>query len=651
MKRTVLRMMDEGAAQWASDPYVLRKGDSGWISFSFSQARARSREFGAWLISKGYVKSDRLAILAEGSPEWVMSESGMLCAACVSVPLSIKLLAEEIPFRLDHSEAKAIVTTKNQLEKILGSFDKIANKGITLIYLDEDPAFARDAAAKHGVSAERVFGFDEACEAGRALIEAQGSDYGAKLDSLAAAAQEDDPVTICYTSGTTGNPKGIVLTHLNYWTNCHDAVELFDGPYHFKTLLILPCDHSFAHTVGLYTALVCGISLYFVDARGGGIATLRNIPINLRESNPTFVFTVPSLSGNFMKKIIAGIEDKGGFIEKLFKAGIKAGIAYNGDGYNKPPFGVRAAAFFPHRIAKLLVFNKIKKMIFGERIRFCVGGGALLDVKQQEFFAAFGCPVYQGYGLTEAAPIISSNASGAGKHKFGTSGLIAPSVECKLLREDGSETAVGENAEIVIRGGNVMKEYYKNPEATAKALRGGWLYTGDIAHYDEDGFLVVVGREKALLIAEDGEKYSPEEIEEAVTFSTDVIDQIMVWCEQKKYVAALVNLDTAKVARIIKAEGIADAESLLERLKVEFSKYRDDPLTKKVQATWCPAVFQIIPTPFSDKDGTVNSTMKIVRHRIAKVYADIIEYSYTPEGSKTSNERNLAAVRELFKLN
>ena len=650
MKRTVLRMMDEAASAWGSDPYVLKKNGSGWIAFGFEQARSRSREFASYLVSKGYEKGDRLAILAEGSPEWVMAESGMLCAACVSVPLSIKLLAEEIPFRLDHSEAKAICTTKNQLEKILGSFASITSKSIVLVYLDEDPAYAREIAAKYGVAGDRVVGFNQACELGRAGLEAPASELAARLDAIAREAEEDDPVTICYTSGTTGNPKGIVLTHLNYWTNCHDAVALFDGPYHFKTLLILPCDHSFAHTVGLYTALVCGISLYFVDSRGGGISTLRNIPINLRESNSTFLFTVPALSGNFMKKIVAGIEEKGGFIEKLFKAGIAAGVAYYGDGYNKPPLRVRAKAFFPHRIAKLLIFDKVKRMIFGKRIRFCVGGGALLDVKQQEFFAAFGCPVYQGYGLTEAAPIISSNASGKGKHKFGTSGLVAPSVECRLLREDGTEAAVGENAEIVIRGGNVMKGYYKNPEATAMALRGGWLYTGDLAHRDEDGFLVVVGREKALLIAEDGEKYSPEEIEEAVTFSTDYIDQIMVWCEQRKYVTALVSLDRDKVARLIKADGILAAAALLERLRLEFNNFRDDPKAKKVQSAWMPAVFQIVSAPFSDRDGTVNSTMKIVRHRIAAVYADLVEYSYSPEGSKTINDRNLETLRKLFDL-
>jgi long-chain acyl-CoA synthetase len=643
-------MIDEAAASWGDDAYALKKGNSGWSAVSFAESRRRSREFGAWLLGAGFEKGDRIALLAEGSPEWIMAESGALCAGCVSVPLSIKLLPEEVPFRLEHSESRAIATTKNQLEKVLDALSSLSDSGMSLVYLDDDAEAAKAVAAARGFDPAKVIGFDEACASGAAALAKAGSGLGSRLDDIARDADEDDTVTICYTSGTTGDPKGIMLTHLNYWTNCHDAVELFDGPYHFKTLLILPVDHSFAHTVGLYTALVCGISIYFVDSRGGGIATLRNIPINLRESNPTFVFTVPSLSGNFMKKIIAGVEEKGGFVERLFKAGIKAGSAYYGNGFNKPPLGVRIRNFLPHRLAKLLIFDRIKKMIFGTRIRFCVGGGALLDVKQQEFFAAFGCPVYQGYGLTEAAPIISSNASGRDKHKYGTSGLVAPSVECRLLREDGSEAAIGENGEIVIRGGNVMKGYFRNPEATAKALRGGWLYTGDIAHWDEDGFLIVVGREKALLIAEDGEKYSPEEIEEAVAFSTEVIDQVMAWCEQRRYVAALVTLDHPQVDRLIRLRGIDSAEALLEALKAEFNLFRADPKAKKVQAAWMPRVFQILPESFTDKDGTVNSTMKLVRGRIAQLHADLLEYSYSPEGSETTNPRNLEVLRRMFKL-
>jgi long-chain acyl-CoA synthetase len=491
-------------------------------------------------------------------------------------------------------------------------------------------------------------GFAQARAAGRTLLATPGSAIAARLDAIAAAAEEDDTVTICYTSGTTGNPKGIMLTHLNYWTNCNDAVELFDNPVHFRTLLILPVDHSFAHTVGLYTALVCGIALYFVDSRGGGMATLRNIPINLREANPIFLFTVPALSGNFMKKIVAGIEEKGGIIEKIFKAGIRAGVARNGNGYDKAPPAVLAKTFLPYHLARILIFRKLAKMVFGESIRFCVGGGALLDVKQQEFFAALGVPVFQGYGLTEAAPIISSNVPK--KHKFGTSGILAKSLECRIMRADGSEAATGETGEITIRGGNVMKGYYRNPEATAEALRGEWLYTGDLAYMDKDGFLVVVGREKALLISEDGEKYSPEEIEEAITNSTEYIDQIMVWCDHRKYSCALVTLDAAKVERMAKARGIVDAASLLAALKDEFYRFRSDASARKVQNAWIPAAFQIVPAAFGEKDGTVNSTMNIVRHRVGTVYRDLIDYSYSPEGRTTVNARNLETLRKLSKM-
>jgi long-chain acyl-CoA synthetase len=644
MKRTVLRMLDDAVENWGSAPYALRKTDAGYVPVSFAEAKEKAREFAAWLLSTGFRKGDSLAILAEGCPEWIIGELGLLMAGCVSVPLSIKLLAEEVPFRLNHSEAKAILTTKNQLKKVVGSFGAVQNKTIRVICLDDEPDKARAAAGELGVTADRVIGFDEARAAGRAAL----PKVGAALDAALASVQEDDTVTICYTSGTTGNPKGIMLTHLNYWTNCQDGVKAIAIPPRWRSLIILPVDHSFAHTAGLYTALVCGIALHFVDSRGGGIATLRNIPINLLETQPHFLFTVPALSGNFMKKIISGIEEKGGLVEKLFKAGIKAGIAYNGNGHNRPAFGLRLKSFFPHRIAKLVVFNTVKKMVFGKSIQFCVGGGALLDVKQQEFFAAFGVPIYQGYGLTEATPIISTN--GPKKHKFGTSGALMQSIECRLVKPDGSLAKVGETGEIVIRGGNVMKGYFKNPEATAQALRDGWLYTGDLAYMDPDGFLVVVGREKALLISEDGEKYSPEEIEEAVTFSTDTIDQIMAYCDHRKYTIALVSLETGKVERLVKAQGIASAQALLGVLKEHFNRFRTDPKAKKVQGTWIPSVFQIVPEAFSEKDGTVNSTIKIVRHKIVEVHKDLIEYSYTREGSMTENPRNLETLRKLFKL-
>jgi long-chain acyl-CoA synthetase len=307
MKRTVLSMLDEAAEKWGRAPYALRKTDAGYVPVSFADARRRARELAAWLVSAGYRKGDAFAVLGEGSPEWIMGELGLLLAGCVSVPLSIKLLEEEIPFRLNHSEARGILTTRNQLKKVLGSFTRVDDKRIRVICLDDDPDQARAIAAEHGVEAERVIGFAEACAAGRAALPG----LEGQLGRIAESTEEDDTVTICYTSGTTGNPKGIMLTHLNYWTNCQDGIKAIPIPAGWRSLIILPVDHSFAHTAGLYTALACGFTLYFVDSRGGGIGTLRSIPVNLLESNSHFLFTVPTLSGNFMRKIVSGIEEKG----------------------------------------------------------------------------------------------------------------------------------------------------------------------------------------------------------------------------------------------------------------------------------------------------------------------------------------------------
>ncbi len=639
-------MLKESEQKFADIPYALRKTDSGYIPTTFKDARQKARQFAAWLVAEGFNKGDRAVIIAEGSPEWIIAELGLLSAGLISVPLSIKLLADEIPFRIQHSESRLICTTHNQLEKVTRALSGMPKDNkLRIVYLDDDIDWARNVFAAKEFDTESIILFNEILSAGNKLL-LEVSEIENRLDVIEESIEENDVVTISYTSGTTGNPKGIMLTHLNYWSNCHDAVELFDNPMYFKTLLILPVDHSFAHTVGLYTAMLCGISLYFVDSRGGGIATLRNIPINLKESNPIFLLTVPSLSGNFMKKIIAAIEEKGGFVERLFKQGIEAGIVWNGDGYHKPPFSERLKAFFTYFAAKLLVFNKVKKALFGNSIRFCVGGGALLDIKQQQFFAALGVPVYQGYGLTEAAPVISSNVPRI--HKFGTSGIIAPSVECKIMSDSGTELPRGTVGQITITGENVMLGYYRNPEATAEALRGGRLWTGDLGYIDEDGFLVVVGREKALLISEDGEKYSPEEIEEAIGMSTDVFDQIMVWCDHRKYTMALVTLDERKVKNLIEKKSITNEEGLLNSLIEEFYRFKNDPKAKKVQPAWIPAVFQIPEEPFSESNGTINSTMKLVRHKASQVYKELIEYSYTSAGSKTFNEKNLDVLKRLY---
>jgi long-chain acyl-CoA synthetase len=271
----------------------------------------------------------------------------------------------------------------------------------------------------------------------------------------------------------------------------------------------------------------------------------------------------------------------------------------------------------------------------------------LLEARQQHFFAAIGVPVYQGYGLTEAAPIISSNSPE--RYKFGTSGMVAPSVTCRIMKSETEEAKVGERGEIVIKGENVMKGYFKNPKATAEVLREEngetWLWTGDLGYYDEDGFLVVTGRAKALLIAKDGEKYSPEEVEEVMINHTEVLNQLVVYNDHRAFTSALVTLQEDVVRRLIADEQLDTPEAVLRRLNDVVRSY--EPIAaSSIPSQWIPGRFAFIAEAFSEADGLVNSTMKLVRYKVFEFYKTRIDELY--ESEQLNEQRNLEVVKQLF---
>ena len=366
------------------------------------------------------------------------------------------------------------------------------------------------------------------------------------------------------------------------------------------------------------------------------------------EANPNFLLTVPALTSNFINKIQEGIQEKGGTVGGVFNRGIEAAIKRNGDGYRKPGLSTQIATYFNYAVADKLIFKKLRK-IWGSKIEFFVGGGALLDIKQQQFYKAIGVPVYQGYGLTEATPIISTNTPFF--HKMGTSGKVLGNITCKICNEKGEELPKGEKGEIVIKGDNVMKGYYKNPEATAETLREGWLYTGDLGFFDKDDFLVVVGREKALLISEDGEKYSPEEIEEAIVNSSSFINQIMIYNNQKKYTSALLTLNPSNVKNWIQKEHIQTTEEVLKKIKSEILLFADQPEFKgKFPSKWIPSHFQIVEEEFSEANKMINSTLKMVRKNITEVYQNRLDIMYEKNAQKKALEENVNVVKKLFKI-
>lgn len=637
-QRTVFSMLNKAVTRYAKDPYLSVKDDQGWVRTSFSEAKIRSIQLAAAFLELGLRKESKVAILSEAKSDWIIAEFATLYAGGISVPLSIKLLPEEVPFRVNHSDASFFVISENTLEKVISQWDKYQNSSLRLIVLDKPSEKISKQCEQYNFNEMELLFVDDLYTLGQKKTQ----DHREKLEQIENSTDENQVVTISYTSGTTGNPKGIMLTHLNYYSNSHAAVSTFQIKEKISTLLILPTDHSFAHTVGIYTALVKGLSLHFVDARGGSINALKNIPKNLVEAESNFLLTVPALTSNFIEKIKDGIKAKGGLVEGIFNRGIEAAIKRNGNGFSKPGWAIQAGTYFSMVMAEKLIFRKLR-LIFGPKIEFFVGGGALLDIKQQQFYKAIGIPIYQGYGLTEATPIISTNTPF--NHKMGTSGKVLKGIICKICDESGKEVAQGEKGEIIIQGDNVMKGYYKNEAATSETIKNGWLYTGDLGYIDEDDFLVVVGREKALLISEDGEKYSPEEIEEAIVNSSACIDQIMIYNDQQKYTTALITLNKNAVEELIQKEGIQTYEALNKHLKKEillFSKQVE--FKDKFPGKWIPSNFQIIPEAFSEDNQMINSTLKMVRHKITETYQNRLDLMY---GTKAQNKALLKNIKML----
>jgi len=637
-KRTIINMLDYAAEEFASYDYTSYKTEEGWTHFTYRQIRDNSNAIAASLLEIGIKPGDNLAILSEGSPMWVMAEFGALTIQAVSVPLSVKLLPGELPYRLNHSEAKAIFVSRNNLDKVLKIIEEVDNPDIKIIYLDNDHEYFHSKIISSTVNSSNGFVFWDLLDKGRKLFNIDPE----KINRFRTQIKENDVVNISYTSGTTGEPKGIMLTHLNYYSNTTEGLKGFKLKKRFRTLIILPVDHCFSHTVALYGALFKGLDLYFLDTRGGTTNALKNIPINLKEVKPEFLLTVPALTANFMNKIKEGVKEKGSFIYSVFERGLKAGNKLNNDGINKPGLFVRLWNYFPYKIASILIYRKLK-MIFGGELQYMVGGGALLDIKQQQFYYAIGSPVFQGYGLTEASPIISANTPHT--YKLGTSGKMLDNITCRFMVDENREAAKGEIGELVIKGENVMKGYYKNSKATEKTLKDGWLWTGDLGYIDENGFLMITGRNKALLISEDGEKYSPEAIEEAIVNTSELIQQTMVHNDHKKYTTAVVTLDRTKMAQYRnKSE-----QEVLSIVQQELHAFKNDPVYKgKFPSKWTPSQFFIAPEPFSEDNKMVNSTLKMVRHKITESYKEEIKGLYKPGNAEKIQKINSDSISKML---
>lgn len=633
--KSIVQFFEENVEKYSNNVYLWEKLHDKYEGTTYAETRRQVHEFAAGLLQMGIREGDRISLLSEGCNNWVIGELGILYIGAVNVPLSSKLNAEEVKFRLNHSESRFVMVSSYQAQKLdeVKSECKFIEK---IVYFETREEYG-----------DNEIHFNEIRKMGRTWLEEPGNRE--KFEALYRSVTPEHFANICYTSGTTADPKGIILTHGNYITNVYQAYSLIDIPPFFKTLLFLPWDHSFAHTAGIFAFMGKGASIASVKRGKTPLETLRNLPSSLKEIRPNILMSAPAVSKNFRKNIDKGIKEKGKFTAFLFDVGLKVAYAYNKEGYNKGE-GLSRLLLPLVKLFDKLIFSKIRD-IFGGELEYFIGGAALLDMELQRYFYAIGAPVFQGYGLSEASPVISANAKH--KHKLGSSGVLVNNMETKICDEDGNTLPQGEKGEIVIRGGNVMHGYWKNDSATAETIRDGWLHTGDLGYIDEDGFLFVLGRFKSLLISDDGEKYSPESIEEAITEQSKYLDQCLLYNNQKAYTVGLVVPNQHALKNYLDEKRLtADSEegqrAVLMLIEKEINEYRSSgKYGKMFPQRWLPVALGVLDEGFSEDNGLVNATAKVIRGKVVEKYSDLIDFLYTPAAKAITNETNIEAVERM----
>ena len=633
MKKTLVDLFEESVRKYPNNTFLLEKTGKKFEPTTYTQVKEKVYQLGAGLQALGVKKGDNMALLSEGRNMWVIGELAMFYAGAVNVPLSIKLEeSNDLLFRLIHGDVKFVMVSGTQLKKVRTIIDQLPEVKKVIVF---------DEQAEYG---EKEISLTEVQKMGDEFLASHTQEEFLKV---AQSIQNDDYATITYTSGTTADPKGVVLTHRNYTSNVEQACTLVDIDQTWRTLIILPLDHCFAHVVGFYIMMAQGATAATVQVGRTPLETLKNIPLNIREVKPHFILSVPALAKTFKKNIEQGIRAKGKTTVKLFNFGMKVRQLYYGDS-NLDFKGWRYLLKPLVALFDKMIFSKVRDN-FGGELKFFIGGGALLDKNLQKFYVGIGIPMFQGYGLSEATPVLSSN--GPTKYRFGSSGKLVQPIELKICDADGKELPLGQQGEIVVKGENVMAGYWKNPESTAETVKDGWLYTGDLGYMTKEGLLYVKGRFKSLLISSDGEKYSPEGIEEALVGQSKYIDQVMLYNNQSPYTIALIvpNKDNLK-RKLAHKDLTLDSEEgrkyALKKFEKELNKYKKGGEVEGMfPERWLPSTFAILPEAFTEQNQMINSTMKMVRGKIEKAYADRIEFLYSAEGKQIFNDKNLESLK------
>jgi long-chain acyl-CoA synthetase len=574
--------------------FLFRKVNGVYEGISYQEFKVETENFALGLAAMGIKRGDKVAILAENRPEWVFSDMSILGLGSVDVPLYPSLTAESVQFILNNSESKGIIiSNKFQLNKVL-KIKPYCHQLKFVIVMNE-----KDITPK----TQGLYSFKEIQEMGELF----GKNHSRYFKDCIRKVNENDLCTIIYTSGTTGEPKGVMLSHKNILSNVTKTLEIFPIGTDDIFLSFLPMCHIFERMGGYYTGFSSGGAIYFAES-------IESISQNIIEVKPTILTTVPRLFERIYAKIIKNIESQSATKQKIFYWAIETGRQYM---FAKKEHKISIALSVKRKIADKLVYSKLREKM-GGKLKFFISGGAALPREIGEFFEAVGILIIEGYGLTESSPIITANR--LDDYKFGSVGKIFPGVEVKIA-SDG---------EILAKGPNIMQGYYKNKKETEESLKNGWLHTGDIGHFDNQGFLFITDRKKHLFKTSSGKYIAPTHIEN-LFLESRFIDQFVLIGDRRKFLSALIVPDFEAIREYADSHKIeyVNNHDLVNKKEIHELFDKDMSQFQKKLANYEKVrKFTLLDHTFSIESGEITPSFKIKRKFVEERYGPLIEEMY-----------------------
>ncbi len=576
------------------------KVDKEYVNITYQQFKQEVELMAHGLLSIGLSAGDKVILLAENRPEWMMFDFAILGIGAVDVPLYPSLTPADIKFIINNSESKVvIVSNKLLLSKFLRVKDECPGVESIIVMNEKDA----DTSVSGLYSLNRL----------KQMGEEHRKFNPGMFTELNEKVKEYDTCTIIYTSGTTGEPKGVLLTHHNIISNVIGALESIRVTHNEVFLSFLPLCHIFERMAGFYLALASGSHVAFA-------VSIETVPQNMVEVRPTLMTAVPRLFERFHARVIKTVESGSEKKQKIFHWGVDIGKEYAAA---KKKGKVSIALAAKYKVADTLVLKKIRERT-GGRLKFFVSGGAALPRHLGEFFEALGILILEGYGLTESSPVIAVNREEA--YKFGAVGKIIPGVQVKIAKEHPDD----HDGEILAKGPNIMQGYYKLPEETAATIKDGWLHTGDIGYIDEDGFLLITDRKKNLFKTSGGKYVAPTPIEN-LFLSNKFIEQFVLIGDKRTFLSALIVPDFDNLKEFAKSTSVqyVDIPDLLKKKEVIQLYEKEIVQIQKTLANYEKVrKFALMERAFTIEDGEMTPSLKIKRKVVEKKYADEIERMY-----------------------